>query len=387
MQATTAPTIVVGDATIVVNSASQYIVGSQTLSPGGSAVVISDSTYSLPASGNSMVVNGRTTLIAGGQLQLTAAPSIVVDGSTITADAASQYVLGSQTLSPNDPAITVSGNTYSLGPSGAALVVNGQTSATQTLSTASSDATTGSRTDYVLDGKTLSPGSSVEISGTTYSLPTTGAGIYINGVSSQLPTAAPGPPAITIDGIPITPQIEPASTGTVPSALASSVSEFIISGQTLLPGSSIIVSGSTYSLPATGPAFYINGISSMLPSHAAGTPFSLGDTLVTPTVVPDWIVGSQTLYPGAPAMTVSGVVLSAPSGGGELVVGSSTQTRGSSTRSTPIAGASAAVTGSLTSMSTSASDASSFRSRAYASYASACACSGLLFLMSLYLVI
>lgn len=55
-------------------------------------------------------------------------PLIIVAGSTITANVEGEYTVGSKTLLPHGPAITLSGKVYSLLPSATALVVDGRTS-------------------------------------------------------------------------------------------------------------------------------------------------------------------------------------------------------------------------------------------------------------------
>lgn len=140
------PPIIIGTSTITPNSASQYIIGSQTLSAGGPAITTAGTTYSLapPASNGALVINGvtitpqpqpPTTTITGAAL--------VIGGSTITANPASQFVVGSQTLGPGGTALTIDGSTFSLPATGSVVVVNGVTTALATVTYTSSIANGG----------------------------------------------------------------------------------------------------------------------------------------------------------------------------------------------------------------------------------------------------
>ena len=86
----------------------RLVYGSQTLVPGGPALTVSGTVFSLPPSGTDLVVNGVTQ------------PVPIVPAAT------EALVLGSETLTPGG-AITVSGTVLSLAPGGAAVVVGGQT--------------------------------------------------------------------------------------------------------------------------------------------------------------------------------------------------------------------------------------------------------------------
>ncbi|KAK4983224.1 hypothetical protein LTR50_007344 [Elasticomyces elasticus] len=123
----TAGPITVGSATITPNSVSAYVIGSQTLSPGGPAITVSGTRYSLQTSGSAtLLIAGSSTMTVQGSSPVTAGP-ITVGSATITPNSASEYVIGSQTLSPGGPAITVSGTRYSLAPSATQIVIGSST--------------------------------------------------------------------------------------------------------------------------------------------------------------------------------------------------------------------------------------------------------------------
>ena len=197
------PVIVVESNSITADSQGRFVIGSQTLTPGGPAITNNGNTFSLQPSGSVAVVNGVTTALAIVPAP-TPAPVLVVNGQTVSASVdkgTTQFVLGpGQTLSPG-AVLTVSGTTFSMPAtaSGSVVVINGVTS---TLSapaitaapaltvdgkTYSATVTSGT-TQYVLGvGTTLKPGDAVTVSGTTYSLDPKGTALVINGQTSTIP--------------------------------------------------------------------------------------------------------------------------------------------------------------------------------------------------------
>jgi hypothetical protein len=103
------------------------IVGSQTLVPGGPAVTIGSTTYSLPASvTGSIVVNGQTISLAQTSgIEVLSANSQQISFTPLD----SGIVVASQTLYPGE-AIAVNGETLSLAPSGSVVIVKSGNSTT-----------------------------------------------------------------------------------------------------------------------------------------------------------------------------------------------------------------------------------------------------------------
>jgi hypothetical protein len=110
------PVLTLGSDSFTGNAASAYIIGTQTLLPGGPAVAVSGITYSLPSSSDYIVIDGTTSTFQAPNPQPSAKdPEVLTLGSDpITANSASAFVIGTQTLLPGGPAITISGNTYFL---------------------------------------------------------------------------------------------------------------------------------------------------------------------------------------------------------------------------------------------------------------------------------
>lgn len=251
-------------------NASPIVIGSQTLIPGASPIVISGSTYSLAPSASAIVVNGLTSALDKPAVTANPAPVITIGSQPVTLNSAFQYIVQGQTLAAGSSAIVISGSTYSLAPSASAIVVDGKTSLL---------------------------------------------------AAGEMPTAAA--PIITVGGQPIT---------------QNSASQFIFGSQPLAPGSTaIVVSGTTYSLVPSASAIVVNGVTAVLPAYAPASQTSavkvsapvitIGTQPYTASLVSgsEYVVGSQTLVPGAPAITVGGVEVSLALSASDIVVGGTTK--------------------------------------------------------------
>ncbi|KAK4505337.1 hypothetical protein PRZ48_003300 [Zasmidium cellare] len=124
--------------------------------------------------------------------------------------------------------------------------------------------TPNSADQYIVAGQTLAPGSAIEVSGTTYSLPSGGSQLVVgtetqhigpavtespNGPSNSLPTFNVGGSSVT----------------------ANSASQYVVGGQTLAPGSAIVVSGTTISLASGGSQLVVGSSTVSGPSDTAAT--------------------------------------------------------------------------------------------------------------------
>lgn len=122
--------IKIGDAIYTANAASEFIVGSQTLVPGGNAITINHTPYSLYVgpSGEALVIGSSTSFLSPINTAFHAPAVITVDSALYTANANSEFIIGTQTLSPGH-AITVSGTRISLGAQETDVVVGTSTEA------------------------------------------------------------------------------------------------------------------------------------------------------------------------------------------------------------------------------------------------------------------
>jgi hypothetical protein len=121
------PVIPLPGTTLTANSVSKYVVGTQTLIPGGSAISISGTAVSLVPSATALVIGGSSTMniVLTPATQAPQPPAITLAGTTLTANSASQYVVGTQTMIPGGPAITVLGTVVALAPSATAIILGG----------------------------------------------------------------------------------------------------------------------------------------------------------------------------------------------------------------------------------------------------------------------
>ncbi|KAK4992693.1 hypothetical protein LTR66_006223 [Elasticomyces elasticus] len=338
--ATLAPVFTVGSQEYTFDRAesSGIVLGTQTLFPGSSAIVISSRTISLAPSNSVVFVNGATATLPSVQSvsHATVSPIITLGSQSFTVLPAttSAIVIASQTLVPGGAPITVSGQTISLGSSSGEIVVNGHTSTLQSPTGVNTPAvitvglqvlsyTPVASTGYVIGSHTVYPsGPAVTIAGQTVSIAASGSGIVVNGQTSPLVVPTPLAPIVTLGSQVFT---------YTPTAAC----QLVVDSHTLYPGGpAVTVSGETISLPASATnAIVINGHTSTLSSGSGTVTLSVGShqLTLTPLTVPSAIViASQTLYPGGTAITVGSETLSLPATGGGIVVasGSVTSTQG-----------------------------------------------------------
>ena len=317
-QASVLPPIVIAGSTIGPNAQSQYIVGSQTLKPGEPAITEAGHTISLAPSASALVVDSSTT-------NLIPAPVVTIAGSAVTANSASQFEVNGQTLSPGG-VITVAGQQISLAPSGNAIVYGDSTqaiyapssiagAAPQTITVGNSVITQNSVSAFVIAGQTLRPGSAITVSGTPIFLAPSASAVVVGGITQAL-------------GVPPTQALQIPQPVTIGSSVytANSASQYIIGGQTLSPGSAITVSGTPISLVPSASAVVIAGVTqALMASSVLTTPtlplLTIGSSVYTANSASQYVIGSQTLSPGS-VITLSGTPISlAPSATALVIAG------------------------------------------------------------------
>ena len=261
------PILTIDGSAYTANQASAYIVGSQTLSAGGPAIRVSGVLYSL-ASSTTTLPNIASILSA---LSSSDEPILTIDGKSYTADSASQYVIGSQTLAPGGPTITVNNIPYALPAFSAAIVSGGSTIFLD--QNAVADATILSMLSAVGFDKNHQP--------QTYTVD----GIQMIGGPSTLAvgsaTLAPGSPALTTSSH----TLSLANEGTL-----------IVDGRTSILTAGVFGNNKQYQI------YTVDGI------PLTGNPTAL-------------VVGSITLTAGSPALTILGRVVSLATGGTLVVDG------------------------------------------------------------------
>ena len=230
-------------------------------------------------------------------------PVVTIGGQAIYNDPSapgSAIVISGDTLTVGQ-VTTIDGTLVSVG-SGVVVIASStvalRNSAVTGSSIAPAQAHASSLTQLIIGGSTLLPGSTLVMSGTTYSLPATRSGVYANGVYYSTPTGTPSSP-FTIGSIVATPSV---------------VLDVVIGGHTLLPGSALTLSGTTYSLPASGTGLVVYGVSDPLPAPTDGFGLTIGGAVYAfaPTLMSgteELIVGTRTLAPGS-VITLAGETLS-----------------------------------------------------------------------------
>ena len=315
--------LTVAGKTFVPISASNYIIGTQTLIPGADAITLDGVTCSIAHSATALI-SGTSTIM------LTLKPSfsspnnvLTVAGTTYTQHSASQYIIGTQTLAPRVTAITVDGSRYSLVPGGGALIsgteimilapempaITNTTKGGSIITIAGIPYTINSASKFVVGSQTFHfSGGTITIDGTIYSLAPSAMALTTG--SSVIPLASSAR-IVTIGGAVYT---------------ANTASAYLIGSQKLLPGSSALtIPGVKYSL-APSATTLISGSSTILLRPSAEV-ITIDDLIYTAGRASDHITGSQTLRPGAPAIIVSGgEVISLAVGGTSVVVVSSGRT-------------------------------------------------------------
>lgn len=199
-----------------------FVISGQTLVP-GQAITVDGTTISLAPSASFVVINGVTSTVANPAAQITSPPLTIGDNVfTASPGSGTTYIIGSSTLTPGG-VITVDGTTISLAPGATALIVNGQTTTLHpdnyatitnppvlTIGSHTYTAAPGTGTTFIIGGRTLTPGGTITVDGTTISL-APGATELIYGSSGRTTSTALFP-ATTTRGHPIT-SSAPASAG------------------------------------------------------------------------------------------------------------------------------------------------------------------------------
>ncbi|USP81183.1 hypothetical protein yc1106_08457 [Curvularia clavata] len=254
------PILTVGGGTIAANPQGQFVFGTETLKPGGAPVIVNGNTVSL-GPGGIAVVNGVTSTIPGLAAPApTAAPPLVIGGQTVYATqvgGSATYVIA--------PAPAVGAGYW---------VVNDGTTA------------------YVpAPGQTVTPDGTLTVSGTAYWRPNDVPGgiVVINGVTS---TMGPGD-VIVVNGATSTvasgAAITPAPALTINDltyrqTVRDGTTEYVLGdGTTLVPGSTVEIDGTTYSLDQSGTALVINGQTSTIPNLPKSNSASVTSSSVAST--------------------------------------------------------------------------------------------------------
>lgn len=298
------------------NSDSVFVAPSATLIPGGPAITISNTLVSLAPSADAVIVG--TSTYARSSAPASAVAVLPIGDTAITANSVSQFIIGSQTLTPGG-VVTVAGTPISL-PSGSGYALVGSstvpligspaiTHSPSLLKFAGQTYTANSNNGaFVVGDQTVTPGGAITVAGTRISLAPTAAYAVIG--TSTIPLSGNSPDVITFAG----------------STYKPTSGSFTIDSQTLAPGGAITVSGTVISLSPASPTPYAVIGSSTVPL-ASATPkpdlLTFGRQVYTANSLTDFVIAGQTLTPGG-VITVSGTPISLAPAATDAVVGTST---------------------------------------------------------------
>jgi hypothetical protein len=279
--------IIVGGQTITAASLpgddGGFVVAGQTLTVGGSVTLGSGPSATTIALQTDY--EGHTFIVSNGVSSQIAAPTtglapLTIDGQTISATTLSSgnvgFIIDGQTLAVGGAIEVGSGSSLTTlalvtDSSGHTLIVsNGHTSEIPTITTPSivingqtieATALPSGSVGFIVSGQTLTEGGSITASGTVFTLTTDAAGYTIlasHGHTSVLPNQISAGPR-TIDGQTISQTMLPSGIGEA----------YLIDGQTLTPGGSVTISGTTYTLttdPEGNTVLIDNGKTSAVPT-------------------------------------------------------------------------------------------------------------------------
>ena len=219
------PTLTVAGQTLT-PAPTGFAIGRQSVLPGGPAVTVDGSTFSLASESNALIVNGKTSPVP----QPPPTPILTLAGQTIT-PASTGFAIGGQSVLPGGPAVIFDGSTFSLASSeNNALIINGKSTPLPPtpILTVAGQTLTPAPTGFAIGGQSVLPGGpAVIVDGSTFSLASPGSNaLIVNGKTTPLPSApnsvfkvgsqtftaaptgfnvgtqsvSPGAPAVMVDG-------------------------------------------------------------------------------------------------------------------------------------------------------------------------------------------
>jgi hypothetical protein len=328
--------ITVNGNTCTPDSSGNYVIGTQTLVPGGPAITVGNVPVSLFPSATAVLINGVSTPLKTAQQPVrteNAAP-LTFHGATYTPNALGGYVINGKTLVPGGAPITIDNTPLSLFPKATALLQNGvptplsaapsmitpgpkiftsdDETALPCLSFHGKTYTADSEGHFTIEGNTLSPGGApITVDSTPLSLFPSATAVMINGAATPLAMATPQPDLHSSIGASDLPVI--ALSGQ--DFTANNEGNYLIYGNTLIPGGpAITVDNTPLSLFPSATALLMNGYPTPLAAarttsqiggfQKAKASFTFHGSVYTSDAHGDYVCGSNTLVPGGPAITI-----------------------------------------------------------------------------------
>ena len=307
----------IGSSSIVANLEGNFVIGSQTLIPGGSPITALGKSIYLQPSNPAAIIDGSTVALQQKPLEPGySTPPIVlpIGSSSIAANSEGNFVIGSQTLIPGGSPVTALGKSIYLPPSGSAAVIDGNTVA---LDQAPPVLTFGTQTfeqekagGFIIGSQTLIVGGApITVAGTPVSLPPS-APSSVFGLTTIVHQAKSG---ALVFGDQL---LEPGRTG-----------GYVLGSQTIYPGQApITIKGTALSLAPSASELII-GSKTLTARPAPNLPtVVVYRATVQTNTASELLIAGQTLVPGAPPISIDGQPVSLAPGESQIVIGSSTRT-------------------------------------------------------------
>ena len=197
-------------------------------------------------------------------------PVIRIGTKTLSQNSDSKYLLSGKTLTPG---LTT---TLGSGPSATTVAVSTRGKATYVIindetSKLGGGAQSTEVSEFLVGTKTLPLGTSVVVSQDTYSLASDGSTIFVNGYPERITLTGGKTVATLSNGMLITEtEVPGVLSGSIAgptyrggpdraTTVLTTMSELLLGSKTLIPGTQVVISGTTYSLGPGGSQVYING--------------------------------------------------------------------------------------------------------------------------------
>lgn len=328
--------ITVGPLVLTANSRQNFIIGSQTLAPGSSPIVAFGNTLFLLPSASALVVNGIT-------LPLTAAPAlptlgnnfgqelnklsreqkqnqgatsispVIGDNQSLAANSVLFVIDRDQTLAVDGASVIVAGASFTLASSKLAIVTNGATTAPY-----APDAVPFPVPTLADNGRTIVTNAPGQPSFNVQALSPD------SGLPSVAHIAGQGSTVI-VNGAII--HSEPSSSGVTSAAsLGHIIPELVIDSQTAFAGGTpITASGLPISLSPLGNEIIVGNSTERI-SSGSTLSLTIGSQTIIATLKNGYVIGNQTLTPGAAVTNVGTLTSLVPGGSGPAIQGSATNT-------------------------------------------------------------
>jgi hypothetical protein len=310
------------------DSGSQFSSGSGSQSHSGSSSADGSGSDSGSGSGSQFGSQSESNGAggSGSKVQLGASPGqvLTVDGATITASPANAFVIDGQTAVPGGAPITVDGTVISVPASANGIIVDGRTVPGEFASS----------TVFNINGMAITamPGVGFPIAGQT--LQAGGAAITVDGTRLSL---APGGTALVIGsstsaitaGAGAASEIPELTIGSQTFTANAATQFYLAPGQTLTPGGTAVISGTTLSLESGASAVVVNGETRIFGSSSPDSMITSSPSIIrvdgqafAANAGGTYLISGQTLTPGG-SITITGSngeqTLSLSPSGAELV--------------------------------------------------------------------